>query len=859
MPSDGHPGLERLERRLGPRTRGRPAAIALGAVLGVAGVALGVLLHVVTSGASYAQLVGAVALAMVLGGVSAAVAATIVGWGVGALLLENPDWQPVFDNRDEFLRWSTSLLAAVVVVGVGWTMRRGHERAAIAAVEAERSRRRLEAIQELTASLSAAVRPADVAEALAGGVVEALGARSGAFGLVEGADLVVVETGDGTGRRGTSPVQMPLSARTPLAAAARQGHVVWVERRAELVRAFPDAPARDAASVLAVPVRRGAEVIGAMAFAFREPGAVTLERRAVATLAAELGGQALERARLYELERLEAERTGRLQSLTAALAESLVPADVATIVREQGIGTAGADAVAIHLVSESGETLELEGASGVDATALEPLARVPLERNGAVATAFSRGRASFHPTLETLAQDDPLLASAEEEGLLSVALFPLGVSRRVHGVLLLGWRTAQALEPVDRAFAGTFASQCGQALDRAIRYESERTIAETLQQSVLPQALPEVEGVTFAARYLPGESGVDVGGDWYDAFALAEGRIALVVGDVVGKGVDAAATMGQLRNSLRAFASEHQDPAEVVRRLSDMVEAHLDAPFATLAYLVLDLHDRRCRYVVAGHPPPLLVAPSGTARYLNDGRTLPLGVDGDATLEVAETTLETGSTIVLYTDGLVERRDAPLDVGLELVRETAGSVAGGPDTLVDHVLRGVFEGTERYDDVAILAARLEPVAADVLELRFPADRDGLRQMRSRLAEWLGALGAEPVIRNDVLLAAWEACANAVEHGRGAASTTFGLHAERDGQLLRLRVADTGRWRASGPGPGDRGLGLPLMRGLMDRVDIVHAAGGTVVVLERRLDGAERDGRSRASGVFADTPAGTTQS
>jgi len=858
MPSDGHPGLERLERRLGPRTRGRAASIALGAVLGVAGVALGVLLHIVTSGASYAQLVGAVALAIVLGGVSAAVAATLVGWGIGALLLENPDWEPVFNNRDEFLRWSTSLLAAAVVVGVGWTMRRGHERAAVAAVEAERSRRRLEAIQELTASLSAAVRPANVAEALAGGVVEALGARSGAFGLVEGPELVVVESGDGTGRRRT-PVQMPLSARTPLAAAARQGHVVWVERRGELVRAFPDAPSSDVASVLAVPVRRGADVIGAMAFAFREPGAVTLERRAVATLAAELGGQALERARLYELERLEAERTGRLQSLTAALAESLVSADVAAIVREQGIGTAGADAVAIHLVSESGESLELEGASGVDATGLALLARVTLERSGAVATAFSRGRASFHPTLETLAADDPLLASAREEGLLSVALFPLGVSRRVHGVLLLGWRTAQALEPADRAFAGTFASQCGQALDRAIRYESERTIAETLQQSVLPQALPEVEGVTFAARYLPGESGVDVGGDWYDAFALGDGRIALVVGDVVGKGVDAAATMGQLRNSLRAFASEHQDPAEVVKRLSTMVEMHVDAPFATLAYLVLDLHDGRCRYVVAGHPPPLLVEPSGAARYLEDGRTLPLGVDGDATPEVAETTLDTGATIVLYTDGLVERRDAPLDVGLELVRETAGSVAGGPDTLVDHVLRGLFDGTERYDDVAILAARLEPVGADVLDLRLPADREGLRQMRSRLGVWLGELGTEPVIRNDVLLAAWEACANAVEHAQGPASTTFGLHVQRDGQLLRLRVTDSGQWRAQDASSGDRGLGLPLMRGLMDRVDIVHAAGGTVVVLERRLDGAGPAGRSRASRVFADTPAGTTQS
>jgi anti-sigma regulatory factor (Ser/Thr protein kinase) len=190
---------------------------------------------------------------------------------------------------------------------------------------------------------------------------------------------------------------------------------------------------------------------------------------------------------------------------------------------------------------------------------------------------------------------------------------------------------------------------------------------------------------------------------------------------------------------------------------------------------------------------------------------------------------------------------------------TAGSVAGGPDTLVDHVLRGVFEGTERYDDVAILAARLEPVGADVLDLRLPADREGLRQMRAQLGVWLSDLGAEPDLRNDVLLAAWEACANAVEHAQGPASATFSLHADRNGQMLRLRIADTGRWRAAATGAADRGLGLPLMRGLMDRVDIVHDAGGTVVVLERRLDGVERTGPTRPSGVFADAPAGTAQS
>jgi len=714
MSSHGHPGLERLERRLGPRTRGRVAATALGALLGLGGVAIGLALHSITSGASYAQLVGAVALAMLLGGVPAGIGATVVGWGLGAFIVEDPSWSSVFADRDELLRWATSLLAAAVVVAVGWAMRRGHERAAVAAVEAERSRRRLEAIQELTAGLSAAVRPADVAEVLARGVVEALGARRGSFGLVEGDELVVAESGDGAGPS-RSPVRVPLSIRTPLAAAAREGHVVWVERRAELVRAFPDAAGGAAAgSALAVPVRRGGVVIGGMAVDFRESGAVTLERRAVATLAAELGAQALERARLYELERLEAERNGRLQSLTAALAVSLVPADVAAIVREQGIGTAGADAVAVHLVSESGEALELEGASGVDTTSLDRVGRLPLERDSALATAFSRGRASFHPSLATLHPDDPLQPALEAEGLVSAALFPLGASRRVHGVLLLGWRTAQALAPDDRAFAGTFASQSGQALDRAIRYESERTIAETLQQSVLPQALPEVDGVTFAARYLPGEAGVDVGGDWYDAFALPDGDLAVGVGDVAGHDLSAAATMGQLRSMLRALACETGSeipatPSDVVCRL-DRVASRLDVTgFTTLAFGRVGRRAGRTvfRWANAGHPPPVLVPPDGEPELLREGVGMVLGVAPDRQRTDREVELAPGATLLLYTDGLVERRNDPDDTAsahlLDLVRR--GKELPLSD-LCDHLVRGT--GADTGDDMVVLALRVAP-------------------------------------------------------------------------------------------------------------------------------------------------------
>jgi anti-sigma regulatory factor (Ser/Thr protein kinase) len=129
-------------------------------------------------------------------------------------------------------------------------------------------------------------------------------------------------------------------------------------------------------------------------------------------------------------------------------------------------------------------------------------------------------------------------------------------------------------------------------------------------------------------------------------------------------------------------------------------------------------------------------------------------------------------------------------------------------------------------------------------------------MRARLGEWLGKLGAGPDIRHDVLLAAWEACANAVEHAEGPEGKMFTLHADREDDVVRLRIGDTGRWRAPDGTPGERGLGLPLMRGLMDRVDIVHAAEGTVVMLERRLDGAPSPS---PTGVFGNTALGTRQS
>ena len=289
-------------------------------------------------------------------------------------------------------------------------------------------------------------------------------------------------------------------------------------------------------------------------------------------------------------------------------------------------------------------------------------------------------------------------------------------------------------------------SQGAQALDRAGRYETERSIAETLQRSVLPERLPSLHGVRLAARYLPGTVGVDVGGDWYDAIQLSDGRIGLVIGDVVGKGVRAAAMMGQLRNALRAFAFEHTDPYEVVSRLGKLVDGMMEVPFATLVYLVVDPRERRAHYVVAGHPPPLVRAADGTTTFLDGGRTLPIGVDASLGFAAGDVQFEVGSTVVLYTDGLVERRGMPLDEGMDRLAAAAAASNDDPEELVDAVIASLTGGHERPDDIAVLALRFAADGGEAFDLVMPATTDGLVGMRDAFRAWLSAGSVEQEAR-----------------------------------------------------------------------------------------------------------------
>jgi serine phosphatase RsbU (regulator of sigma subunit)/anti-sigma regulatory factor (Ser/Thr protein kinase) len=360
-------------------------------------------------------------------------------------------------------------------------------------------------------------------------------------------------------------------------------------------------------------------------------------------------------------------------------------------------------------------------------------------------------------------------------------------------------------------------------------------IASTLQRHLLPDGLPEVPALQMAARYSPGERAAQVGGDWYDAIVLPGGHVGLAIGDVVGHGVRAATLMGELRSALRAYAiSEPDSPAAALTRLNSLVaRTHGGQMVATALYMVIDTDGRHLRFASAGHLPPLLLDAEGDARFLESAPMPPLGIAWHTSSDVGDAELAPGSTVLLYTDGLVERRGEQIDDGLARLRTAMSEGPASLEALCSHVLSRTPGQAELQDDVALLAVKLLESSAERLEVDLPAEPESVSIARHRLQRWLSDTGEG---RDDVLaikLAVSEVCANAVEHAYGPESGhTFHLLAERaDTGAVVVQVSDSGHWR---PRRGaQRGLGLRMIDELMDAVEIERTATGTMVRMRKQ--------------------------
>ncbi len=516
-----------------------------------------------------------------------------------------------------------------------------------------------------------------------------------------------------------------------------------------------------------------------------------------------------------------ADQLRRLQSVTdAALAYLTVDElmDELLIRVREALST---DTAAILLTNDSGTELVARAAKGLEEE-VEQGVRIPVGR-GFAGTVAATGEPFAIIDVEHSIVINPILA---EKGVRSLLGVPLIVQGKTIGVLHVGTLTERLFTAEDTMLLQLVADRVALALHAGL-YERERAAIRAVQRSFLPQALPSFPGMAFAARYQPAKAG-EVGGDWYDAFLLPEGSIGVVMGDVVGRGLSAASTMGQLRNALRAYALR-AGPGDVVTRLNTYLRHLHPREMATVVYGVVDPVANTFRFCNAGHVRPLLRTPDGGVSELGSDPHAPIGATRSVVFDEEVAAFPDGAALVLCTDGLIERPGESLDIGIQRLREA--SAADLPaEGMCDDIIGQLLEDQDPSDDVALLVAVMAPSPAR-LHVSLPATAARLVLLRRLMHRWLDQLEVAPEKHYDVIAATGEAATNAVEHAYGPHGGLFDVTAEREGDEIVVRVSDAGTWRtARGE---DRGRGTPIMFALCDEVRQTSGPGGTTVELRWR--------------------------
>jgi PAS domain S-box-containing protein len=516
----------------------------------------------------------------------------------------------------------------------------------------------------------------------------------------------------------------------------------------------------------------------------------------------------------------------KIQRVTDAALEHLAMDDLLSELSVHLADIMASDLAAILLLDEGEDFLTVGSVYGLDASEPSKEVQVPLEGTLGGRIVSTRAPAMLEHGEATAVAP---LVDGKVRSMLAV---PLIVEGRVNGVIEVGTMRERDFTREDESLLQLIADRAALAIEHARLYQHELGIVETLQRSLLPDRLPQVPGLLTAAKYMPGGAGADVGGDWYDAIALDGGRLGLAMGDVVGHGIGAAALMGQLRNALRAYALDGASPGVVVEKLDRMVQSLEAGRMATLLYMVVEPDLGGITLASAGHLPPLVMGPDGTAKYLEGGRTLPLGVMPSIEYPEASFELEPGSTLVMYTDGLVEERGASIDAGLDALKEAVTEGPIDPGALCNHIVARLLANRPATDDIAVLAVRTVPMSTERLHLDLPTNPRSLATLRRTLGRWLESLGATRMESNDIQVSCHEACSNAMEHAYRFREATIDVDGEFDGEEVRLTIADRGAWREKRD--SDRGRGLDLIRALMDHVEVEPGEHGTTVRMRKRL-------------------------
>lgn len=416
---------------------------------------------------------------------------------------------------------------------------------------------------------------------------------------------------------------------------------------------------------------------------------------------------------------------------------------------------------------------------------------------------------------------------------------PLIAQGTAIGAIGLSYNGKSHFTRDERTVLTAASSAIAQSLQRALLYDREHELATGLQAAMLPGAMPDIPGLDLTTRYRPAHASGDIGGDWYDAIPLPDGRVIAVVGDVQGHDVTAAAVMGQLRIALRAYADEGHPPATVMARTSAFLTELDTDRFATCLLALLDPRTGFTVTVRAGHPEPVLRRPDGSVTWLAMPGGMPLGLADPTGLPVypeTEATLEPGSTLLLCTDGLIEARTADIDQGRARLLDTLRNGPALPDPLADHLLNTMGRYTGQEDDVALLLLRHAPAGpATTPRITAPISRtdpDTLHAARCRLRTALREWCLEPLEDTAELLAC-ELATNALLHTGGNATLT--AEPVGDGRrTLRLTVGDaspSSPRRRAAPGQSTSGRGLVLVEELATAWGVAPRGSGKSVWCE----------------------------
>jgi PAS domain S-box-containing protein len=429
------------------------------------------------------------------------------------------------------------------------------------------------------------------------------------------------------------------------------------------------------------------------------------------------------RGRLTEQLSAAALRTVRLQQATSMLAEAISVEQVVEVITEVGRSAIGAERSAVAMLDPERLRLRTINLTGLPDSPGAPRAELPLDVPSVMTAAILARRPLLIESPEDLRKQfeggvDLFLAHTDEQAWVGLPLLSSGAPL---GALRFSFTKPRKITDEERVFLEALAGQCALALERASLFEREHTTAETLQRSLLPDRLPTVPGIVLEARYLPTKN-MEIGGDWYDAFRLPDGKLAVAAGDVMGKGLTAAAGMGRVRNALRALALTDPRPAAVLAGLDRLfIATELEEQVTTVAYLVLDPLTGEGMAGSAGHLPPLLLSVDGAPQLDQAVAGTPLGWASPRQQYAFR--LPPGNTAVLYSDGLVENRRRGLDAGLEELVAVAGKAPAdameNPAMLLDYLVKRMLVGYEQDDDVTVLV-----VHSPRRDVRVPPRRVG---------------------------------------------------------------------------------------------------------------------------------------